>query len=100
MRIFRSIIQYNTVMSIAIMIPLVVLSGELNDIFSTVWFWDEFGFWLQMVITSLTGFSVNAAMILLMMYTSPLSVTVASTSKVRHVWIFRMGSKCTKPVLI
>lgn len=36
-------------MSIVILIPLVVLSGELRDIFTTVWFWDEFGFWLQMV---------------------------------------------------
>jgi hypothetical protein len=45
----RSVIQYNTVMSMAILVPLVLLSGELNDIFSTVYFWDEFGFWSQLV---------------------------------------------------
>lgn len=30
----------------------------------------------------MTGFSVNTAMLLLLMYTSPLSLAVASTSKV------------------
>ncbi|KAI7892259.1 uncharacterized protein EV154DRAFT_418954 [Mucor mucedo] len=78
---FWAVIQYNTIMSIAIFAPLVLLSGELNDILSNVWFLDEFGFWVQMVITAMTGFSVNAAMVLLLMYTSPLSVAVASTSK-------------------
>lgn len=36
-------------MSTAILIPLVILSGELKEIFKNVWFLDEFGFWLQMV---------------------------------------------------
>lgn len=70
-------------MSIAIMVPLVMLSGELNDIFSTVWFWDEFGFWLQMLITAMTGFAVNIAMLLLLTQTSPLTLSVASVCKVK-----------------
>ncbi|GAA5815541.1 hypothetical protein MFLAVUS_009053 [Mucor flavus] len=78
---FWCVIQYNTLMSIVILTPLVVLSGELRDIFTTVWFWDEFGFWLQMIITSITGFCINASMLLLLMYTSPLTATVASTTK-------------------
>ncbi|KAK4517527.1 uncharacterized protein ATC70_000866 [Mucor velutinosus] len=76
-----ALVQYNTIMSIAIMVPLVILSGELDDIFSTVWFWDEFGFWLQMLITAMTGFAVNIAMLLLLMQTSPLTLTVASVCK-------------------
>ncbi|KAI9359728.1 hypothetical protein BD770DRAFT_385390 [Pilaira anomala] len=78
---FWSVIQYNTLMSIAILIPLVILSGELKEIFKNVWFLDEFGFWLQMVITGLTGFGINASMLLLLMYTTPLTATVASTVK-------------------
>lgn len=76
-----ALVQYNTIMSIAIMVPLVMLSGELHDIFSTVWFWDEFGFWLQMLITAMTGFAVNIAMLLLLMQTSPLTLIVASVCK-------------------
>lgn len=69
-------------MAATIMVPLVMLSGELNEIFSTVWFWDEFGFWLQMLITAMTGFVVNIAMLLLLMQTSPLTLAVASVCKV------------------
>jgi hypothetical protein len=36
-------------MAIAVLTPLVLLSGELGTIYSNVYFWDEFGFWLQMV---------------------------------------------------
>ncbi|CEP17227.1 hypothetical protein [Parasitella parasitica] len=76
-----ALVQYNTIMSVAIMVPLVLLSGELNEIFSTVWFWDEFGFWLQMFITTMTGFGVNISMLLLLMHTSPLTLSVASVCK-------------------
>ncbi|KAI8642821.1 hypothetical protein BD408DRAFT_415987 [Parasitella parasitica] len=76
-----ALVQYNTVMATAIMVPLVLLSGELNEIFSTVWFWDEFGFWLQMFITTLTGFGVTISMLLLLMHTSPLTLSVASVCK-------------------
>lgn len=46
------LIQYNTAMSIATLIPLVLLSGELKEVLTNVWFLDEFGFWLQMVSVS------------------------------------------------
>jgi GDP-fucose transporter C1 len=36
-------------MSAIILIPFSFLSGEISEIFSTVWFWDEVGFWIQMV---------------------------------------------------
>ncbi|CAO0796224.1 unnamed protein product [Mucor circinelloides] len=78
---FWALVQYNTIMATTIMVPLVMLSGELNEIFSTVWFWDEFGFWLQMLITAMTGFAVNIAMLLLLMQTSPLTLAVASVCK-------------------
>ncbi|KAG2201389.1 hypothetical protein INT46_010194 [Mucor plumbeus] len=76
-----ALVQYNTIMSIAIMIPLVLLSGELNEIFSTVWFWDEFGFWLQMFLTAMTGFAVNISMLLFLTNTSPLTLSIASVCK-------------------
>lgn len=77
---FWSVLQYNTLMAIAVLSPLVLLSGELGAIYSNVYYWDEFGFWLQLMITALTGFAVNASMLLLLLHTSPLSVAVASTT--------------------
>ncbi|CEI93406.1 hypothetical protein RMCBS344292_07640 [Rhizopus microsporus] len=75
------LIQYNTAMSIVTLIPLVLLSGELKEVLTNVWFLDEFGFWLQMVITSFTGFAVNVAMIYLLIHTTPLTLAVASANK-------------------
>ncbi|OBZ82766.1 GDP-fucose transporter 1 [Choanephora cucurbitarum] len=75
------LVQYNTLLSIVLLTPFVILSGELAEIFSTVWFWDEFGFWLQMLITSIAGLSVNLIMMVLLTYTSPLTLVVAITSK-------------------
>lgn len=72
-------------MAIVVLAPFVLLSGELNEIFSTVWFWDEFGFWLQMILISLTGMIVQISMLIFLVYTSPLSLTVASVSKVRGI---------------
>ncbi|KAI7903481.1 uncharacterized protein BX663DRAFT_433185 [Cokeromyces recurvatus] len=75
------LLQYNTIMSIAFMIPIVLLSGELKEILSTVWFWDEIGFWIQMIITAMTGFCVNIIMMVFLIQTSPLSLTIISVSK-------------------
>lgn len=83
MQVVRSVVQYNTIMSIAIMVPLVILSGEFKTILKTVWFLDEFGFWLQLAITGLTGLSINVAMLVLLMHTSPITVAMASISKVK-----------------
>ncbi|KAI8389414.1 hypothetical protein BD560DRAFT_381559 [Blakeslea trispora] len=75
------VIQYNTLLSVVLLIPFVLLSGELTEIFTTVWFWDEFGFWLQMLITSMAGLGLNAIMMVLLTYSSPLTLTVVMTSK-------------------
>ncbi|KAI9247233.1 hypothetical protein BY458DRAFT_446424 [Sporodiniella umbellata] len=76
-----ALVQYNTVLSIATLTALVILSGELKLVFTDVWFLDELGFWLQMIITSMTGFAVNFIMILLLLYTTPLTLTVCSINK-------------------
>lgn len=44
-----ALIQYNTILSLATLTPLVILSGELKSVLNEVWFLDETGFWLQMV---------------------------------------------------
>ncbi|KAG0741582.1 hypothetical protein G6F57_007470 [Rhizopus arrhizus] len=76
-----ALIQYNTILSLATLTPLVILSGELKSVLNEVWFLDETGFWIQMIITSLTGFAVNVIMVLLILYTSPLTLVVASINK-------------------
>ncbi|KAI8988336.1 triose-phosphate transporter family-domain-containing protein [Mycotypha africana] len=78
---FWLLIQYNTIMSTVIMIPLIFLSGELDKVFTSIWFWDETGFWVQMIITSLTNFSVNVIMLILLIRVSPLSLSVAGVTK-------------------
>ncbi|OAD76540.1 hypothetical protein PHYBLDRAFT_165068 [Phycomyces blakesleeanus NRRL 1555(-)] len=59
---------------------VVFLSGELAHI-GSVYFLSHPGFWLQLIITTITGFSVNIAMLLLIKYTSPLTHCITVTSK-------------------
>ncbi|KAI9010820.1 hypothetical protein CLU79DRAFT_710288 [Phycomyces nitens] len=59
---------------------LVFLSGELSQI-GSVYFLYHPGFWLQLILTTITGFSVNIAMLLLIKYTSPLTHCITVTSK-------------------
>lgn len=82
-------------MSMVVLAPFVLLSGELKDIFSTVWFWDEVGFWVQMILTTFTGLIVQISMLVFLVYTSPLSFTVASVSKVSLISYFSLGLKLT-----
>ncbi|KAI8993504.1 hypothetical protein BDB01DRAFT_847378 [Pilobolus umbonatus] len=75
------LIQYNTVMIAIVLIPFILLSGELDEILNSVWFWDETGFWIQMILTSLTGLMTNFIMINVIMYTSPLTFSVLSVTR-------------------
>jgi hypothetical protein len=44
------------------------------------------------MITAITGLGINATMLLLVLNTSPLSVTVASTTKVSQFFFFILFS--------
>ncbi|KAM3580288.1 hypothetical protein VKS41_007524 [Umbelopsis sp. WA50703] len=75
------LLHYNTTLAILILLPMVVLSGELTEIMNNVQFLDEFGFWLLMTVTAATGFGINIAMFLQVKYTSALTNTISGTAK-------------------
>ncbi|KAI8883153.1 hypothetical protein K501DRAFT_92621, partial [Backusella circina FSU 941] len=78
---YWTLIQYNLIVSAIVLVPFSFLSGEISDIFSTVWFWDEVGFWIQMIITSVIGLGVNVLMVLVLIYTSPVTLIVLAVTK-------------------
>uniref|UniRef100_A0A1D1XC87 GDP-fucose transporter 1 n=1 Tax=Anthurium amnicola TaxID=1678845 RepID=A0A1D1XC87_9ARAE len=75
------LLHYNTTLSIAFLFPLVVLAGELQDMFANVYFFDEPLFWALMVLTGITGFVINIAIFLQIKYTTPLTNNISGTAK-------------------
>lgn len=77
----RRLLHYNTTISIIMLFPLVLSSGEATDIITNVWFLNEFGFWSLMIITGLTGLIINVAMFLQIKVTSALTNTISGSAK-------------------
>ncbi|KAK9728073.1 hypothetical protein K7432_001325 [Basidiobolus ranarum] len=75
------LLHYNTAISIMILSPIVIFSGELNDINEEITFLDDMNFWLLMTITGVTGFLINTAMFLQIKFTTPLTNTISGTAK-------------------
>ncbi|KAI8088803.1 uncharacterized protein BX664DRAFT_331413 [Halteromyces radiatus] len=75
------LLQWHLTLTTALTTLIVLVSGELMDAYRTVLFWDELGFWIQMIIGSLLAMVIHIFMILLIKYSSPLSYTVAATTK-------------------
>ncbi|KAF9409846.1 hypothetical protein BGZ94_001839 [Podila epigama] len=75
------LLHYNTAISIVLLIPIVLLSGEMGQIMQEVYFlWDP-RFWSLMTITGLAGFLINTAMFLQIKYTTALTNTISGTAK-------------------
>jgi GDP-fucose transporter C1 len=75
------LLHYNTTLAILMLGPLVLLSGEIGDIWANVDFLDNVNFWTLMIITGITGFGINIAMFLQVKYTSALTNTISGTAK-------------------
>ncbi|KAG5459340.1 MAG: triose-phosphate transporter family-domain-containing protein, partial [Olpidium bornovanus] len=75
------LLHYNTAISVVYLAPIVVFSGELDEISSNVPFLFEPAFWLVMVVTGVTGFLINIAVFAQVKYTSPLTNNVSGTAK-------------------
>jgi GDP-fucose transporter C1 len=73
------LLHYNTTLAILMLGPLVLLSGEIGDIWANVDFLDNVNFWTLM--TGITGFGINIAMFLQVKYTSALTNTISGTAK-------------------
>ena len=80
---------YNTVNSILILAPFVLLSGELKEI-SKLTFLHEPTFWNGMIITAVLGFLINIASFLQIKFTSPLTHMISGTAKVCVIAVIDM----------
>ncbi|KAI8582081.1 hypothetical protein K450DRAFT_228911 [Umbelopsis ramanniana AG] len=75
------LLHYNTTLAILILLPVVMLSGEVSEILDNVQFLGDIGFWVLMTFTAATGFGINIAMFLQVKYTSALTNTISGTAK-------------------
>ncbi|ORX86790.1 hypothetical protein K493DRAFT_268866 [Basidiobolus meristosporus CBS 931.73] len=75
------LLHYNTAISIVLISPIVVFSGELSEIYQEVYYLGDLSFWLLMTVTGVTGFLINTAMFLQIKYTTPLTNTISGTAK-------------------
>ncbi|KAI8145453.1 triose-phosphate transporter family-domain-containing protein [Fennellomyces sp. T-0311] len=75
------LLHYNTTLAIIFLFPLVVFSGELYEILTVSEAIYDFGFWMLMTLTGITGFGINIAMFLQVKYTSALTNTICGTAK-------------------
>ncbi|KAG9305259.1 hypothetical protein G9A89_001521 [Geosiphon pyriformis] len=75
------LLHYNTTLSIILLLPMVIFSGELEKIYLDAYFIDEVGFWIIMIFTGISGFVINIAMFLQIKFTTPLTSTISGTAK-------------------
>lgn len=75
------LLHYNTAIAIAMMLPLILVSGEIGQVWESVYFLGDFSFWLIMTLTGITGFLINIAVFLQIKYTTPLTNTISGTAK-------------------
>ncbi|KAF8933301.1 hypothetical protein BGZ52_008105 [Haplosporangium bisporale] len=75
------LLHYNTAISIVLLVPIVMLSGEMGEILREVYFLRDMQFWFLMTVTGLAGFLINTAMFLQIKYTTALTNTISGTAK-------------------
>lgn len=75
------LLHYNTAISIMIMIPFIVVSGELGELLSRENAFGDSYFWFLMTLTGVTGFLINIAVFLQIKFTTPLTNTISGTAK-------------------
>ena len=81
----RRLLHYNTTLALMILIPFIIVSGELVEIRQKVTFFHEVNFWNVMTLTGVTGFLINIAVFLQIKVTTPLTNTISGTAKVCRV---------------
>ncbi|KAF9905267.1 hypothetical protein EC991_001866 [Linnemannia zychae] len=75
------LLHYNTAISIVLLTPIVLISGEVGEIRESIWFIGDLGFWFLMTVTGVAGFLINTAMFLQIKYTTALTNTISGTAK-------------------
>jgi hypothetical protein len=77
-RAYWRVLHYTSLLTIAMLIPFVVISGELKQINRNCYFLDVPWFWFLMSCASLGGFGIFSSFLLLIKATSPLSANFVS----------------------
>jgi hypothetical protein len=77
-RAYWRVLHYTSLLTIAMLIPFVVISGELKQINRNCYFLDVPWFWFLMSCASLGGFGIFCSFLLLVKATSPLSANFVS----------------------
>jgi len=74
------LMMYNTVWSLALLIPVMYVTGEV-DILRGSDVVNDNNFWITMTVTGLLGFLINIAIFLQIKHTSPLTHNLSGTAK-------------------
>ena len=77
-RAYWRVLHYTSSLTIAMLIPFVIISGELKQINRNCYFLDVPWFWFLMSCASLGGFGIFSSFLLLVKATSPLSANFVS----------------------
>ena len=77
-RAYWRVLHYTSSLTIAMLIPFVIISGELKQINRNCYFLDVPWFWFLMSCASLGGFGIFCSFLLLVKVTSPLSANFVS----------------------
>ncbi|KAG9960203.1 hypothetical protein KCU61_g6783, partial [Aureobasidium melanogenum] len=77
-RAYWRVLHYTSALTIVMLIPFVLISGELKQINRNCYFLDVPWFWFLMSCASLGGFGVFSSFLLLVKATSPLSANFVS----------------------
>ncbi|KAI5247890.1 hypothetical protein E4T43_01717 [Aureobasidium subglaciale] len=94
-RAYWRILHYTSSLTIAMLIPFVLISGELKQIHRNCYFLDVPWFWFLMSCASLGGFGVFSSFLPLVKATSPLSANFVSLP--RSVFQIAVLSKFKMP---
>ncbi|KAI4850211.1 hypothetical protein E4T44_02880 [Aureobasidium sp. EXF-8845] len=94
-RAYWRALHYTSSLTIAMLIPFVIISGELKQINRNCYFLDVPWFWFLMSCASLGGFGIFCSFLLLVKATSPLSANFVSLP--RSVFQITVLSKFKMP---
>ncbi|CCG82937.1 protein of unknown function [Taphrina deformans PYCC 5710] len=74
-------LHYIVVGALLMTMPLLLISGEVFDVFTNCYFLDEAGFWVMLLVLGLLGILTSISQFLLLTFTSPLTLVVLSFAK-------------------
>ncbi|KAI1603473.1 hypothetical protein A1F96_08286 [Pyrenophora tritici-repentis] len=80
-RAFYRTLHYTSILSLMILTPIVVLSGEVPHIYHNIPFLDVPFFWAMMLFGGMGSWAVFSGMLLLVRATSPLSATFVAVPR-------------------